>query len=149
MARLKNFKAPVAKKLPKKKKVFGEDEPEKEPSSVPVSFRLTHDDYEIYMQKKSAAGMTVSAFMREAVLMNKTTIVGPSPSQLAAEAQRNADISRIFRVVSKSGNNINQLAHRANSDSQKGLIDNNTYDAILRELEFISIALKGSLRDAV
>ena len=120
----------------------------KKPQTVTLSFRLTVTDRDEYVKKCHAAKMTVSAFFRDAVLNNKTKMIGLSPAQRRDEAKRNNETEHICRVVLKAGNNINQLAHRANSDFIHGIIDNSTYGAILNELEFISIALKGVLSDA-
>jgi len=44
--------------------------------------------------------------------------------------------------LSKAGNNINQLAHRANSENLAGVLRQDTYDSILHSLESIEAYLR-------
>lgn len=104
-------------------------------SGPPISFRLGADDHIEFMAAVAQSGMRTTEYIRECVLSNETKVeirhVAPSP-----------EFGRVLYVVNKAGNNINQLAHRANLDNLKGALSEQTYQAILRELEYISLALR-------
>ena len=117
-----------------------------------VSFRLSDADYEIYQGKLQASGMTKSAFFREYVLTNRTEVMAAgkalSADQLRERAQALAAVKRAKRATSeekrrllylfnKTSNNINQLAHRANSAHLAGKISDADYSSILNNLELI------------
>lgn len=103
----------------------------------PVSFRLSQTDYDAYQVKFSASGLSQSDFFREHVLTNRTTVI--------ARAKPSQDKRRLLYLFNKTGNNINQLAHRANSDYLAGTLTETTYEQILQSLEQISRFMKASL----
>ena len=76
--------------------------------SKPVSFRLSEADFLAYQAKCAEAGLTPSDFFRECVLTNRTQIV--------ARPKASGDTRRLLYLFNKAGNNMNQLAHRANAD---------------------------------
>lgn len=95
--------------------------------SRPVAFRLTAADHAAYLAKVEASGLKPSEFFRECVLQNRTHVVArPKPAP---------DYRRLVYLVNKAGNNINQIAHRANTDHQAGRISEATYSAVLYELD--------------
>lgn len=113
-----------------------------EPLAKPRSFRLTESDDSKFAEKLAASGMETSEFVRDQVLKNKTQVIArpPKPSK-----QTRLERLRLIGLVHKTGNNINQLAHRANADYKAGTISADTYRAILEQLEAISLYLKASL----
>ncbi|RZI55639.1 MAG: plasmid mobilization relaxosome protein MobC, partial [Pseudomonas sp.] len=76
----------------------------------------------------------------DAVLKNKTQIV--------ARAKSSPERGRLVYLMNKASNNINQLAHRANADNLTGVISEETYACVLRELEVVSRAMKRAAFDA-
>lgn len=110
--------------------------PEKAPGGLPrvVSLRLTQSEFAQLESKRSAAGFSRSEFFRQAVITNRTKVVErPRPT---------VDYRRLVFLFSKASNNLNQLAHRANSAHQAGLLDHQTLDSMLYELESIRQFLK-------
>lgn len=104
----------------------------------PVAFRLTADDYRQYEKKYLASGLSKSEFFRDCVLKNKTQVV--------AKEKASGDKKRLLYLVNKAGNNINQLAHRANSDHLAGVLDRGHYGQILEELQLLTRYLNATLR---
>ncbi|GCB06670.1 plasmid mobilization relaxosome protein MobC [Ralstonia sp. SET104] len=92
-----------------------------------VAFRLIEDDYAAYRAKVAASGMEQSEFFREHVLNNTTQVI--------ARPVASADSKRAVFLLQKASNNINQLAHRANADHLAGVLSENTFAAILAQLE--------------
>ncbi len=104
-----------------------------------VGFRLAESDHAAYLAKVAESGLTPSEFFRDAVLKNRTQIV--------ARAKPSQDRERLVYLFNKASNNINQLAHRANTDNKAGVISEGTYSAILTELRFLSNYMKAVLKD--
>jgi hypothetical protein len=102
-----------------------------------VSFRLCDEDFEVYWTKVRASGMSSSEFFRDCALTNRT--------QVLARPKGSVEATRVLQVVSKAGNNITQLAHRAKSEHAVGKIDARTYADILYQLGRISQYLKFTL----
>lgn len=106
----------------------------------PVSFRLTADDHAAYLKKVEASGMKPSEFFRECVLGNKTQVIArPKPS---------AEKDRIIYLFNKASNNMNQLAHKANAAHLAGSVSENTYKAILAELQILAHFMKATIKNA-
>jgi len=95
-------------------------------NSKVVSFRLHNDVHAAYVAKVKKLGMTRSEFMRDYVLENKT--------QAIARPIASLEKKRMLFLVNKISNNINQMAHRANSEAQAGVIKESTYLDMLDEL---------------
>lgn len=76
-----------------------------------VAFRITEGDF--WRTKKfGASGLSQSEFFREYVLTNTTQVISrPVASK---------DSKRAVFLLHKASNNINQLAHRANSENRAG-----------------------------
>lgn len=92
-----------------------------------VAFRLTDGDFLQYRCKFSALGFTQSEFFREHVLNNTTQVV--------ARPVASRDSIRAVFLLQKASNNVNQLAHRANSEYLTGQVSEPTYVAILDQLQ--------------
>lgn len=101
-------------------------------------FRLSPQAAAGWDAKVASSGMTASEFFRKAVINNETKVTrkkeGPSP-----------DYRRLLFYVAQIGNNINQLARRANEDYRSGVISQTTYRLLLEELSAISMMIKGVL----
>lgn len=92
-----------------------------------VAFRLTDGDFLSYERKFTASGFNQSEFFREHVLCNTTQVV--------ARPVVSVDTKRALFLLQKASNNLNQLAHRANSEYLAGLVSEHTYVAILDQLQ--------------
>ena len=103
-----------------------------------VSFRLTDADHKAYLEKVEASGLKPSTFFRDCVLTNKTHIIARPKSSL--------EKSRLLYLFNKASNNINQLAHRANSEHKGGSLSDGTYREILDALDDLSRDMKDILR---
>jgi hypothetical protein len=106
-----------------------------------VAFRLTDGDFLQYRCKFSASGFTQSEFFREHVLNNTTQVV--------ARPVASRDSMRAVFLLQKASNNVNQLAHRANSEFLTGLVSQNTYAAILDQLQQLNTFMLEQTREAV
>jgi hypothetical protein len=104
-----------------------------------VSFRLPPAELATWLAKVEASGLSASDFFRELVLTNRTQVI--------ARARPSADTTRLLFLVNKAGNNLNQLAHRANAAHQAGKVDEATYAGILSELSLIRRALLLAVED--
>ena len=113
-----------------------------EPLAGSRSFRLPESDDAKFADKLARSGMETSEFVRDYVLKNRTEVVAlpPKPS-----SQSKVDRLRLIGLVKKAGNNVNQIARRANSEYKSGVISSETYRSILAELEDITLYMKASL----
>lgn len=100
---------------------------EEEKLNHTVAFRLTDGDFLRYQRKFSASGFKQSEFFREHVLCNTTQVV--------ARPVASVDAKRAVFLLQKASNNVNQLAHRANSEYLTGQVSEHTYVAILDQLQ--------------
>jgi len=103
----------------------------------PVSARLTDEQWRVFAEKVQHSGLSPSEFLRECILTNRTQIV----QRPRATVER----QRIVYVINKTGNNINQLAHVANSARVSGRLSESTFVALVDELEMITQLLKAHL----
>jgi hypothetical protein len=92
-----------------------------------IAFRLTDRDFVNYRTKFSASGLNQSEFFREHVLNNTTQVV----ARLAVST----DARRAVFLLQKASNNVNQLAHRANAEHLSGALSENTFSAIVGQLQ--------------
>lgn len=113
--------------------------PRKHPDGLnrTVSFKLSEADFLIYEAKVKASGLPNSDFFRGVVLTNKT--------QITAKPRKSADKKRIVFLFDKTSNNMNQLAHRVNSDYLTGKLSEQKYEQFLLELENIGRYLEATL----
>jgi hypothetical protein len=100
--------------------------PESEKLNRTVAFRLLDDEFEKYKKKFFASNLTQSEFFREHVLNNTTQVI--------AKKSASSDAKRAVFLLQKASNNINQLAHRANSQHRAGELSEETFEAILDQL---------------
>ena len=105
-----------------------------------VCVRLTEEDYASWRDKVAKSGLSTSEFFRQAIIRNRTSVT--------ALRQPSAEKRSLIYLYSKASNNLNQLAHRANRDHLRGLLDAETYHAILIVLLQISEYLKQGIADA-
>ncbi|KLA49993.1 plasmid mobilization protein [Xanthomonas euvesicatoria] len=103
---------------------------------VPLAFRLPEDERAALLAKAGAAGMTPGEYIRRAVFSDRTEIVVKASSR---------DYDRLQYLVNKAGNNLNQLAHRANSDHLAGDVSEATYARLLASLEMLGRVLRSTL----
>lgn len=109
----------------------------KVPEGRVYSFRLLSDeDMHAWDAKIEQSGMKISEFMREAVIRNEAVVVGVPPKAV------NPDLIRQNYLLAALSRNMNQIAHRLNSDNLVGLVTPAVYAAILDELESISSRMK-------
>lgn len=81
--------------------------------------------------------MSSSEFLRDCILTNRTQIV--ERARVTVERQR------IMYVINKTGNNLNQLAHVANTARVSGHLSESTFIALVGELEMVIQLLKAHL----
>lgn len=98
------------------------------------AFRLTEEDGAIWDEKIASSGLSNSEFIREAVIRNKAEVVSAPPP--------NPVLVRQNYLLAALSRNMNQIAHRINSDNLVGLVTPAVYAAILDELESISSKMK-------
>jgi lysyl-tRNA synthetase class I len=101
---------------------------------------LTTADYEEYREKFEASGLSQSEFFRRYVLTNATTVMarnGPAP-----------DYKNALRLLHAAGNNLNQIAHRMNSEHLEGKLKESSYSRILAELQMLRAFMNGVIKDA-
>jgi len=98
-----------------------------------VIVRLTEEDYDKFLSNVMLSGYTRSEFLRNAILGNKTKIVAKN------------DATNLLYHLNKIGNNINQLAYRANLDNLENKISEETYRSILKSLSIIQNKLNSLL----
>ena len=103
----------------------------------PVSTRLTEEQWQIFNDKVERSGMSSSEFLRDCILTNRTQIV--ERPRVTVERQR------IMYVINKTGNNLNQLAHVANTARVSGHLSESTFAALVHELDMITQLLKAHL----
>jgi hypothetical protein len=112
---------------------------EKETLSERVSFRLNKKDYAFYKNKVADSGLSPSEFFRTAVLTNQTQIISKKYTP---------EKKQMIYLLSKTSNNINQLAYRINADHAVGRISDQSYVDLLRALEGIFNSLKAVVKHA-
>lgn len=130
---------PVARKKPgRKPSTVGRPRVSKDERLIkPVSFRLKQRDYDTWMSKVAASGMSESDFFRAAIINNETKV--------QARPRVSEDKKKVLFIANKASNNINQLAHRVNSDALAGVVSEKTYEDTLYELQLVSKLFKATL----
>jgi len=114
-----------------------------EPLARPRSFRLRKSDDEKFKKKLTESGLETSAFLREYILQNKTEVIARPQKSITRESC--IELIRLIGQVQKVGNNINQIAHRANSDFLAGTLTESVYRDLVTQLEDVSLHLKTCL----
>lgn len=105
----------------------------------PIAFRLALADREAFLAKVHDSGLTQAEFFRQCVLTNRTKVV--------ARAAPTSDQKRTVFVVSKAGNNLNQIAHVLNAARLDQSASEKTYLAALDVLESIELLLRAHLNN--
>jgi len=102
-----------------------------------VTFRLSGDEHAAYSNKVTQSGMDSSAFFRECVLQNKTTVIAKPGASLEKR--------RMQFVINKTGNNLNQIATALNAANLADKVPNQAYQKALADLSEIARYLKAAL----
>jgi hypothetical protein len=101
----------------------------KKNKTIVISARLTEDEYaDITLRISGADGkamMKQSEYFKSALLDAAVHVKDKEVEQF-----------KVF-ILSKISNNINQVAHRLNSDNKAGIIDAETYKDVLENMEKI------------
>ncbi|EFI4715972.1 plasmid mobilization relaxosome protein MobC [Salmonella enterica] len=103
-----------------------------------ISIRLTDEEYQPFKELLEHTDISKSEFFR-ALILNRV-------SELPSKPKVTDDYKRCLFFLSKTSNNVNQIAHRLNLDHNKGIISSSLYEKTLNTLigirEFIQGAIK-------
>ena len=127
-----------------------------------VGFRLSAEDHAIYLAKVAASGKNPSVYFRDCVLSNATQLVLDGNALSTGEMERrsraaamlltrkrpaikNETMQQLLYVFNKAGNNINQIARRANADHLQGKLSEESYIDILCHLQQIQMFMRAAL----
>lgn len=110
----------------------------KQPSTRYIGFRLKIDEYDKFAAKAAQANMSLTEYLRAAILENQTVVVAKQP-------KASVDKRTLLYFFNKTSNNMNQLAHMANSKNKGGVLNDKTFDRILAALIVIRDQLKGGI----
>lgn len=106
------------------------------------SFRLPVSDADWWDAKIARSGFdNKSAFFRQAVQENKTEVI--------ARPVATRDAKRAVFLLAKASNNINQLAHRANTEHRAGKVPESTFAAILDQLQQLNQFMLDQASEAI
>ena len=112
-------------------------------------FRLTEADGQVWDHKIARSGMKISPFMRLAVVHNETVVIGDASKKkkrlVRTKVNTNPDIQKTNFLLAAISRNMNQIAHRLNSDNLMGLVTPASYAAVLDELHSISSQIKAQI----
>ena len=112
-------------------------------------FRLTEADGQVWDEKIARSGMKISPFMRLAVVHNETVVIGDVSNKkkrrTRTKANTNPDIQKTNFLLAALSRNMNQIAHRLNSDNLMGLVTPASYAAVMDELHSISAQIKAQI----
>ena len=103
--------------------------------SVHVTFRLTEDEYAPFSKAIEQLDMSKSEFFR---MLSLNQINGYQPDH-----RQQPDYKRCLFYLHKTSNNMNQIAHRLNTDNAKGIISDALYKKLLNAL----IGIRNTLQD--
>ena len=109
-------------------------------STIPVSFRIPEDVHEDFSQKATEADMSLTDFFKEAIINNKTIVM--------TRVRKDKDKQHLLFLFSKTSNNLNQLAHRAHIDNQRGVLSERHYQQLTAQLSAIRFELQQGISDA-
>lgn len=105
--------------------------------SVHVTFRLTEEEYAPFDKAIRELEISKSEFFRLLTIGKISTYT--------SDKRRIPEYKRCLSQLSWAGNNINQIAHRLNSDHLKGIISETLYKKILNVL----IGIRDRLQELV
>ena len=103
-----------------------------------IIFRVTEAEKNTFLSKVSKSQMTASDLLRERVLKNEYFIV-------AREPKASLDKEKLIHLYNKTSNNMNQLAHQANSHNKKGTLSDIQFDQFQATLTSIRNLLKSGI----
>jgi hypothetical protein len=114
--------------------------PEHQNKTRVLHFRVTESDFAEFDQKLKQTGMTASEFFRDVFLNAKVTF--------NVKQARPVDYHKLVFIYNKAGNNINQLAHKVNSDHRQGIISESVHLKWLNKLASIESLLQAGISNA-
>lgn len=114
-----------------------------EPLAKPRSFRLERSADEKLAKKLGEADLKLSEYIRKVLHQDKTVVVARPQRKLGREDR--LEVLRLTGQLNKVGNNINQIAHRLNTDYLAGTVSEMTYREILVQLENVFLDMKKCL----
>lgn len=94
--------------------------------NVHVTFRLTEEEYAPFDRAIKELNISKSEFFRLLTIGKINTY--------ASDKRNIPEYKRCLSQLSWAGNNINQIAHRLNSDHLKGIISESLYKKVLNGL---------------
>lgn len=92
-----------------------------------IIFRVTEQEKKDFLDKVAKAQTSASDLLRERVLKDEYFIV-------AREPKASIDKQKLLYLYNKTSNNLNQLAHLANTYNQQGNLTHQRFDQILARL---------------
>lgn len=98
---------------------------------IVISLRISVDDYSLFKNNIKKSGLSRSAFFRQVVLDKAPHII------ISEKENSQPDNSRLMYHLSKTGNNINQLARQVNIAYQTGRVTDKTFRSVCAILEDI------------
>ena len=94
-----------------------------------IEIRVTQELYNTLQVKSKAAGMSISKYVRNAILESDIKV------------DNSKDIATLIGSINKIGNNLNQIAHNLNIANNSNKLDDIKYDQLLDELLVIKYYL--------
>lgn len=103
-----------------------------------ISIRLTDEEYQPFKELLEHTDIGKSEFFR-AIILNRV-------KELPSKPKVTDDYKRCLFYLSKTSNNLNQIAHRLNLDHNKGIISPSLYERALNTLVGIRDLMQGALK---
>lgn len=103
-----------------------------------ISIRLTDEEYQPFKELLEHTDIGKSEFFR-AIILNRV-------KELPSKPKVTYDYKRCLFYLSKTSNNLNQIAHRLNLDHNKGIISSSLYERALNTLIGIRDLMHGALK---
>ncbi len=107
----------------------------KENRSIPISFRLTASEFELYTDVLARTKLTKTDFFRGVFLEKKYTF--------HVHEKRPVEYDRLLFLFNKTSNNMNQIAHKLNGAYRRGIVSEKVYVEYLNNLISIERLLDG------
>lgn len=104
---------------------------------VVISFRLSQEEFAPFAALLAQSSMKRSEFFRQ-------TFLG-SDKQISLKVRQHPDYTKLLFLISKTSNNLNQIAKKLNGADKAGLVDSRHYQQAMNHLISIDQALKGLL----
>ncbi|WP_188012747.1 plasmid mobilization protein [Photobacterium damselae] len=104
-----------------------------------ITFRITEQEYEELSGKLKKSNLSASEFIRNRLFLDEYYV-------LARETKESSpDKKKLIHFYNKASNNINQIAHVANTCKLYGSLNNTVINDINRQLRTITSLLKKGL----